>query len=92
VGEGKLLLTGIAGTVVTAICCATPVLAVVLGAVGLASWLGWTDYVLLPALAAFVGLTVYAAARKRRRTHGLRDQDGRGAGGSGAGAPVDGAA
>lgn len=63
--DRKLLGTGIVGTVVAALCCFTPVLAVVLGAVGLSAWLGWLDYVLLPALAVFAGLTVYALFRMR---------------------------
>lgn len=74
--DQKLLKTGIAGTIITAICCATPVLAVVLGALGLGAWLGWSDYVLVPVLVVFVGLTAYAVARRRRRERGLRDQDG----------------
>ena len=56
----KLLCTGAAGSVITAICCFTPVLAVLFGVVGLSAWLGWIDYVLFPALAVFIALTVYA--------------------------------
>lgn len=75
--ERKLLTTGIVGTAVTAICCATPVLGVVLGAVGFAAWLGWADYVLIPALPLFAGMTAYAIVRGRRRARELRDQDRR---------------
>ena len=63
----KLIETGIVGTVIAALCCFTPVLVVLLGAVGLSAWLGWLDYVLLPALAFFVALTVYAVWRRQRR-------------------------
>ena len=42
-------------------------LVVLLGAMGLSVWLGWLDYVLLPALAFFVALTVYAVWRRQRR-------------------------
>ena len=63
----KLLLTGIIGTVVAALCCFTPLLVVLLGAVGLSAMLGWLDVVLLPVLAIFVGLTIYALARRRKR-------------------------
>ena len=49
--DRKLIATGIVGTVIAALCCFTPVLVVLLGAVGLSAWLGWLDYVLLPALA-----------------------------------------
>ncbi|RMF13790.1 MAG: mercury resistance system transport protein MerF [Gammaproteobacteria bacterium] len=62
---GMLLKTGIIGTVVTALCCFTPVLVIVLGAVGLSAWTGYLDVVLLPALALFVALTVYAWVRRK---------------------------
>ncbi|MAW86276.1 MAG: hypothetical protein CMJ42_07090 [Phyllobacteriaceae bacterium] len=63
----KLLTTGIIGTVVAALCCFTPVLAILLGAVGLSALLGWIDYVLLPALMIFIALTGYAVWRRQRR-------------------------
>jgi mercuric ion transport protein len=65
--DRKLIATGIVGTVIAALCCFTPVLVVLFGAVGLSAWLGWLDYVLLPALAFFVALTVYAVWRRQRR-------------------------
>lgn len=65
--DRKLIATGIVGTVFAALCCFTPVLVVLLGAVGLSAWLGWLDYVLLPALAFFVALTVYAVWRRQQR-------------------------
>ncbi len=64
--DGKLLGIGVGGTVIAAICCFTPVLVILLGAVGLAAWLAWLDYVLLPALALFVGITAYALIQRRR--------------------------
>ena len=63
----KLLTTGIIGTVIAALCCFTPVLAIPLGAVGLSALLGWIDYVLLPALMIFIALTGYAVWRRQRR-------------------------
>ena len=65
--ERGLLTTGIVGTIIAAICCFTPALVVLLGAIGLSAWLGWLDYVLLPALGIFICLTVYAAVRMGRR-------------------------
>ncbi len=62
----KMLSCGIAGTVIAAICCFTPALVLLLGAVGLSAWLGWLDFVLLPALAIFAGLTIYALIRRRK--------------------------
>jgi mercuric ion transport protein len=64
--ERRLLTTGIAGSTVAAICCFTPALVIVLGAVGLSAWLAWADFVLLPALVGFLGLTTYAYLRLRR--------------------------
>lgn len=60
-----LLKAGIAGTVIAAACCATPVLVILLGAVGLSAWVAGLDYVLIPALVAFIGVTVYALKRQR---------------------------
>lgn len=56
---------GIVGSLVAAICC-TPVLAIVLGALGLSAWLAWSDYVVIPALLAFLAIAVYGLARWRR--------------------------
>ncbi len=56
----KQMKTGIIGTVVAALCCFTPVLVVLFGAVGLSAWLGWIDYVLFPALFASMGLLAHA--------------------------------
>ncbi len=71
--DRKLIATGIVGTVIAALCCFTPVLVLLLGAVGLSTWLGWLDYVLLPALAFFVALTVYAVWRRRWRLNTRTD-------------------
>lgn len=59
-----MLRTGVVGTVLVALCCFTPVLVILLGVLGLSALTGYLDYVLLPALLGFLGLTVYAARRK----------------------------
>lgn len=64
--DATILKTGIAGSLLAAICCATPVLIIALGAVGLSAWVGWLDYILLPALAMFVGMTAYGLWRRNR--------------------------
>lgn len=64
--KDTLLRSGIIGTTVVALCCFTPVLVVLLGAIGLSAWLGWLDFVLFPALAYFLALTGYALWRRRR--------------------------
>ena len=48
--DRTLITTGAVGAVLAAVCCATPLLAVVLGAVGLAGWLPKADYVVIPVL------------------------------------------
>ncbi len=60
-----LFKTGLIGTALTAVCCFTPLLVVGFGAVGLAAVVGWLDYVLLPLLALFVGITLYALLTRR---------------------------
>ena len=64
--DKKVLRTGIIGTMIAALCCFTPILVVVLGAVGFSAWLGWLDYVLFPALAVFITLTIYGLYRRQR--------------------------
>lgn len=61
----NLLKTGIAGTVITALCCFTPVLVILLGALGLSFVVGYLDIVLLPALGLFILLTIYALLKRR---------------------------
>jgi len=64
--KSTLLKTGIVGTILAALCCFTPLLVVLFGAVGLAAWVGQLDAVLLPALMFFIALTVYAFIRQDR--------------------------
>jgi hypothetical protein len=59
-----LLSIGIIGSIVTAVCCFTPILVVLLGVVGLSAIVGYLDYVLLPALFIFVGILLYALTCK----------------------------
>jgi mercuric ion transport protein len=59
-------IVSLMGTVVVALCCFTPVLVVLLSALGLAAWVGYLDIVLLPLLAIMMALTVLAYRRHRR--------------------------
>ena len=66
-GNPKTLLrVSVIGTVLVALCCFTPILVILLATVGLAGLTGYLDYVLLPALAFFIGLTCYAVWRKKK--------------------------
>jgi mercuric ion transport protein len=65
--DRTLITTGAVGAVLAAICCATPLLAVVLGAVGLAGWLAKADYVVIPALILCLGLLGFGLYRRSSR-------------------------
>ncbi len=65
--DRMLITTGTVGAVVAAVCCATPLLAVLFGAVGLTAWLTKADYVLIPALILCVGMVVLGLTRSYRR-------------------------
>jgi mercuric ion transport protein len=53
--DDGLIKSGLIGVVIAAVCCATSLLAIVFGAVGLTAWLAKADYVLLPALILCLG-------------------------------------
>jgi mercuric ion transport protein len=66
--DKSLLKVGVIGTIIAALCCFTPVLVVLFGVVALSAVVGYLDYVLLPALAVFVLITIYAVIRLARKT------------------------
>lgn len=59
------LIASLGGTVVVALCCFTPVLVILLSALGLAAWVGYLDVVLLPLLGIAIALTIVAYRRHR---------------------------
>lgn len=61
----SLIAAGGVGGVVAVICCATPILAIVFGALGLTAWLTKADYVLIPALLICLGLVGLGLYRSR---------------------------
>ena len=63
---GALLKTGLIGTAVAAVCCFTPALVILLGAIGLSAAIGWLDYVLLPAMLAGLSLIGYALWKRKQ--------------------------
>lgn len=73
--DATILRTGIISSAIAAICCATPILVIILGALGLSAWLGWLDYVLLPALAIFLGLTAFGFWHRQRAAACCATQD-----------------
>lgn len=64
----KLLFTGVFGSVITTLCCFTPILAIALPTAGLGGLLGYlyNDAVLLPALTVFIIITGVALWRRRK--------------------------
>ncbi len=62
----KMFWIGAVGSVIAALCCFTPLLVILFGALGVSALLGWADLVLLPVLAGFIALTIVAAIRARR--------------------------
>ena len=59
--------TGLWGSIVTAICCATPILPFLLGLTGLAVLTPYLDYVLFPLLGLFLILTFYVWLKRKKR-------------------------
>jgi len=64
----RLIRIGVAGSIVSAVCCFTPFLALVLSSAGLAAMIVYADAVLLPFLAGFIVLTGFALWRRRKKT------------------------
>jgi mercuric ion transport protein len=64
--DRRLLGVGLGGSALAAVCCFTPALVLLLGALGLSAWLAWLDYLLLPVLVLFLGITGYALLRRRQ--------------------------
>ncbi|MDZ4144861.1 MAG: mercury resistance system transport protein MerF [Burkholderiales bacterium] len=71
--NSTLLGIGIGGTVLAALCCFTPILLILLGVVGWGALTGYLDFVLLPTLLVFIGITVYAL-KKRGQTGTAMDR------------------
>ena len=58
-----LLWVGLTGSIIVTLCCVTPILVLLLGAIGLGAVTGYLDFVILPMLAIFLGITVYGLYR-----------------------------
>jgi mercuric ion transport protein len=70
--QDHLLKTGLIGLIIAALCCSTPVLAVLLGALGLGWFVGYLDYVLLPVMIIFLGMVGYTLWRRARSARGTK--------------------
>ncbi len=59
----KTFIAGVIGTFLVLLCCATPILVILLGTLGLGAITGYLDYVLIPVLAIFLGLIFYSYSK-----------------------------
>lgn len=59
----RMLIIGLAGGLVAALCCFTPLLVILLGVLGLSALTGYLDLVLWPALGLFLLLALAGAVR-----------------------------
>lgn len=62
----KLLKTGLIGSIVMVICCFTPVLVILLGALGLSAYVAGLDFILLPALGICLVILIVALVRRKK--------------------------
>ncbi len=63
----SMVKTGLIGTVVTAIFCFTPILAIVLGFIGVAVIVPLLDFALFPLLASFMGMLIVGLFLRERK-------------------------
>jgi mercuric ion transport protein len=61
----SLLKTGVIGAIIAALCCFTPILVIIFGAIGLSALVGYLDFVLFPLLGLFLIIIVVAVATNK---------------------------
>jgi mercuric ion transport protein len=66
----KLLGTGLAGALISLLCCFTPVLAIALSALGFAAYVAKLDYVLIAVFLVSIALVVIGFVRRKRFSAG----------------------
>ncbi|WP_419905768.1 mercury resistance system transport protein MerF [Kiloniella sp.] len=57
--KNRILKIGVIGSVITAICCVTPILVVLFGVLGVGAAVSYLDIILIPMLAVFLGIAGY---------------------------------
>ncbi|MEO1823693.1 MAG: mercury resistance system transport protein MerF [Candidatus Lambdaproteobacteria bacterium] len=67
--KNKTTFYGGIGTVLTALCCFTPILVIGLTGLGAVSIISYLDYVLFPVFAIFAVITVYGIYRNQQENH-----------------------
>jgi mercuric ion transport protein len=61
----SLLKAGVIGSIIAALCCFTPILVILFGALGFSAPVGYLDYVLFPILGLFLVVIVVALVTNR---------------------------
>ena len=61
----SLFKAGVIGSFIAALCCFTPILVILFGALGLSALVGYLDYVLFPILGLFLVIIVVALVINR---------------------------
>lgn len=72
----KRFYAALIGTIVVALCCFTPVLVILLAAVSLSFFTPYLDYVLFPALAALIIMTIYSYRKWKKSQKQTQVGDG----------------
>jgi mercuric ion transport protein len=62
----KTFIASLAGTIIVAVCCFTPFLVIILGAIGLSVIVPYLDVILLPALFLLIIITVISYIKWRK--------------------------
>ena len=62
----KTFIASLAGTIIVAVCCFTPFLVIILGAIGLSVIVPYLDVILLPALFLLIIVTVISYIKWRK--------------------------
>ena len=60
-----LFKAGVIGSFIAALCCFTPILVILFGALGLSALVSYLDYVLFPILGLFLAIIVVALVTNR---------------------------
>ncbi|MFZ3579548.1 mercury resistance system transport protein MerF [Virgibacillus sp. DJP39] len=69
------LVVGVIGTFITMVCCATPILIIVLSSIGIGSAVtGYLDYVLVTMIIFFLGLTYFSYEKISKKSGGFNDE------------------
>jgi mercuric ion transport protein len=71
--DRALIATGAVCGIIAAICCVTPLPAIMLGAAGLTAWLAKADYIFIPVFLISLCLVGFGLYRRRTAVQACRD-------------------